>query len=147
MTLIGKRHHARRASALIEMAFVMVPLTYLAFGTVEFGYFFYIKHTMQGAAREGCRAAITPGSSNSDVQSAVARSLFAAGLIAQNSYAGVTAKNYTVPISPANVAAVATANAITVTVANTWGTVGIRPSGLINTTKPVSGASVMRKEG
>jgi Flp pilus assembly protein TadG len=143
MRLNGTR--TRRANALIEMAFVMIPLTYIAFGTVEFGYFFYIKHTVQGAAREGCRAAITPSATTSDVQTAVAGSLFAAGLIPANSYSSMTSKSYTLSVSPSVSSSAGTA--ITVTVSNTWGNVGIRASGLIGTAKSVSGSSVMRKEG
>ncbi len=143
MRLIGTRK--RRANALIEMAFVMIPLTYIAFGTVEFGYFFYIKHSVQGAAREGCRAAIVPSATATDVQTAVVGSLFAAGLIPTNSYASMTSKNYTLTISPVVTSTAPTP--ITVSVSNTWGTVGIRASGLIGAAKTVTGTSVMRKEG
>src|SRR4051812_13398788 len=50
----------RRGNAVMEMALVLPILLALSFGTVEFGYFFYVKHTLQGAARDGARQAILP---------------------------------------------------------------------------------------
>src|SRR5207245_2629586 len=74
------RARGRRGSAVLEMALVLPILLALAFGTVEFGYFFYVKHNLQAAAREGCRAAIVPSSQTSDVTTAVANVMTAAGL-------------------------------------------------------------------
>ena len=70
----------RRGSAVMDAALVFPVLLLLTFGCVEFGHFFFIKHTMQGAAREGARAAITPGATNGDVTSAVQVAMNAAGL-------------------------------------------------------------------
>ena len=50
---------ARCGSALLDAALVLPILLSLMFGTVEYGHFFYWKHTLQGAAREGARTAIT----------------------------------------------------------------------------------------
>ncbi len=132
-----KSLRGRRGNTVIEMALVMPILLYLAFGTVEFGYFFYVKHTMQGAAREGCRAAIPSGAANSDVNAAVLSELTAAGL--QNS-------GYTVTTSPVTVSSATTGSNVTVTVSCSWGTVGLRPMKLIGTSKVVAGQMVMRKE-
>ena len=57
--VVGGRR-ARRGNAVLETALVLPILLALSFGLVEFGYFFYVKHNMQGAAREGARVAITP---------------------------------------------------------------------------------------
>jgi Flp pilus assembly protein TadG len=131
-------------------AFLVLPiLLALTFGTVEFGWFLYVKHNMLGAAREGARAAITPDATNAKVNAAVAASLTAAGL--QNS-------GYTVTPSPSDVSNVAAGQPITVTVQCLWSQVGsgLRPMALIGTTKTVNnvttpryvtGATVMRKEG
>ncbi|MGC4033821.1 MAG: pilus assembly protein [Tepidisphaeraceae bacterium] len=43
----------RRGSAVLDAALVFPVLLSLTFGCVEFGHYFYIKHTLQGAAREG----------------------------------------------------------------------------------------------
>src|SRR5437016_849901 len=71
---------ARRGATILEMALALGILLSLSFGTVEFGYFFFVKNTVQGAAREGARVAITPTASNSDVTTAVNNALQAAGM-------------------------------------------------------------------
>ncbi len=48
-----RRDRFRRGNAVLEMALVLPILLLLAFGMVEFGYFFYVKNNLQGAAREG----------------------------------------------------------------------------------------------
>ena len=48
----------RSAAETLEMAFALPLLLVLAFGTCEFGYWFYLEHNFQAAAREGARAAI-----------------------------------------------------------------------------------------
>lgn len=134
----------RRGSAVMDAALVFPILISLTFGSVEFGHFFFTKHTFQGAAREGARAGITPGATNGDVTTAVNQTMNAAGF---------TNTQYTVQIRNATDTAnldVSTATAgtgILVKVYTTWGSVGIRPLGLIGTSKNVQGQTVMRKEG
>src|SRR5882724_8727084 len=57
----GKWHEQlrrrRRGSEVLEAALVFPILLALAFGTVELGYYFYVEHNVEGAAREGARAA------------------------------------------------------------------------------------------
>src|SRR5215213_8000388 len=69
----------RGGATILEMALTLSILLSLTFGTVEFGYFFFVKNTVQGAAREGARVAITPTASNTDVTTIVNNSLIAAG--------------------------------------------------------------------
>jgi Flp pilus assembly protein TadG len=138
------RRRSRRGSAIVEAAFVMPVLVYLTFGSVEFGHMFFVKHSLQGAAREGARAGITPGATNADVTNAVAA--------AMNS-AGFAPSTYTVAIRAAddksnvNVATATAGTSVLVKVNATWGTVGIRPLGFIDNGKLVVGQTVMRKEG
>lgn len=129
---------ARRGNTVLEAALVIPVLLLLAFGTVEFGHYFYVRNNMQGAAREGVRAAIPAGATNSDVTTAVQNSLTAAGL---------QGSGYTVTITPSNVSGQAAGTNITVSVQCTWGTVGLRPMQLISANKLVRGQAVMRKEG
>jgi Flp pilus assembly protein TadG len=149
----NRRVAVRRGGGAVLEAFLVLPiLLALAFGAVEFGWYFYVKHTMQGAAREGARAAIVPDADNTKVGTAVQNCLTAAGM--QNS-------GYTVSITSngaaANVANVQTGNQVTVTVQCLWSQVGtgLRPLGLISTTRTVNnvttpryvtGATAMRKE-
>jgi hypothetical protein len=54
-----KMSRRRRLGAeILEAALVMPILLAMGFGTVEFGYYFYTEHNLEGAAREGARAAI-----------------------------------------------------------------------------------------
>ncbi|HEX2971862.1 MAG TPA: TadE family protein [Tepidisphaeraceae bacterium] len=128
----------RRGSAVLEAALVLPILLCLAFGTVEFAHFYFIKHNLQGAARQGARAAIPAGATNNDVNHAIAETMTAAGL-------GSGA--YTITTNPADIAAAEQGEDVTVTVQCNWGTVGLRPMALISADKTVTGAVVMRKEG
>jgi Flp pilus assembly protein TadG len=132
-----KKKFFRRGNAVIEAALVLPILLYLAFGTVEFGYFFYVKNNLQGAAREGVRAAIPPGATNTDVNTAISSQMTAAGL---------QASGYTVTTTPANISGLSPGSNVTVNVQCTWGTVGLRPLQLISSGKIVKGQAVMRKE-
>jgi Flp pilus assembly protein TadG len=132
----------RRGATILEMALTLGILLSLTFGTVEFGYFFFVKNTVQGAAREGARVAITPTASNTDVTTIVNNSLTAAGL---------RPADFTPTVKVAGVVAncntAAAGQSVEVSVQATWGTVGLRPLGLIGTSKAVMGVASMRKEG
>jgi Flp pilus assembly protein TadG len=143
VTRAFRRARARRKGAsVLELSITLLLLLNLTFGTIEFGHFFFVKNTVQGAAREGARVAILPGSTNVQVRDAVNQVLTAAGMRTDD-FA------YTVKVDGA-VADASTATAgqkIEVTVSGTWGTVGLRPLGLINSSKSVLGGVSMRREG
>jgi len=124
------------------MALALGLLLSLSFGTVEFGYFFFVKNTVQGAAREGARVAITPTGSNSDVTAAVNAALQAAGMRTADFTTTVKVNGVV-----ANCNTAVAGQTVEVNVQATWGTVGLRPLGLIGTSKNVLGAATMRKEG
>jgi Flp pilus assembly protein TadG len=138
------RFRRRSGNAVLDMAFVLPILLALTFGAVEYGYALYLKHALQGAAREGARAAIVANAKASEVQAAVDTSM---------QVSGFPQSKYTRPptITPANWAASAAGTTITVTVQTTWGTAGIRvlPTfmGGISTSKVLTGGTTMRKEG
>lgn len=132
-----------RGSALLDAALVLPILLSLMFGTVEYGHYFYWKHTLQGAAREGARTAIIANAQNAEVITAVHTAMSAAG---------IDPSKYTVKIRNAidtadvDVKNVTTGNGVLVRVHAQWGTVGMRPLGLISAGKQVAGQTVMRKE-
>jgi Flp pilus assembly protein TadG len=134
----------RRGSAIMDAALVFPVLLLLTFGCVEFGHFFFVKHTMQGAAREGARAAITPGATNTDVTTAVQTAMTAAGLASSGYSVAILNGAGSSSVSAGSVAA---GDPIQVRVSVGWGAVGVRPLGLIGTGKQVVGQTVMRKEG
>ena len=49
------------------MAFAVPVLFAIVFGLIEVGHAFMVQHVIQDAARQGCRAAICPHSTNSAV--------------------------------------------------------------------------------
>ena len=132
-----------RGGAVLEMCLVLPILLGLAFGTIEFGYFFFVKHNIQAAAREGARAAIVPGATAQKVSDAVSQVLTAAGL------SGVA---YTTTVTdasdlPIDVATAPAGTSVKVSVSMNWGEVGVSPLGVLAADKTVRGATVMRKEG
>lgn len=147
LTTHNQRPTTRRGSAVMEAALVFPVLLTLTFGSIECGHYFFVKHTFQGAAREGARAAIPPGATNNDVITAVAQTMKAAG------YENVPTVKYTVAIRNAtdtadiNVATATAATGILVKVSGVWGTIGVRPMAVLDSAKPVVGQTVMRKEG
>jgi Flp pilus assembly protein TadG len=130
-------------SAVLDMCLVLPILLALSFGTVEFGYYLYVKHNMQAAAREGARAAIVPSAVNSDVTTAISNVMSAAGL----SGSGYTSTITDTSGNSLSVSTAAAGTAIKVTVQCSWGNVGVRPLGVISASKAVVGTTVMRKEG
>lgn len=134
------RNRRRRwGTSTVEVAITLGILLNLTFGSIEFGYYFFVKHTLMGAAREGARAAICSGSTNALVTAAVDAEMSAAKL---------GSSGYTVTTTPTDVSTATTGAKITVTVSCTWGTAGagLRPLGLISSTKVVTASAVMRDE-
>jgi Flp pilus assembly protein TadG len=139
------RRPRRRGGALLEAALVMPILLGLCFGMVEFGYFFFVKHTLQAAARDGARMGIVATGTNAKVTATVATAMRAAGL---------TDTGYEVQIKDGTTDAnldVSTAmpqTPIKVVVKCNWSAIGtgLRPLGLIVETTEVKGTTVMLKE-
>ena len=137
----------RGGNALIDLMFVLPILLGLSFGVVEYGYFIFVKHTVEAAAREGARAATVPSATSQDVTDAVANVMTAAGL-SKTGYAVLTTDTSG---NTLNVNTVTAGSPIKITVQCTWGSVGVHPLpevlGGMSPTKMVKGATVMRKEG
>lgn len=131
----------RRGGAILEAALVMPVLIALSFGTAEYGYFFFVKNIIAGAARDGVRAAVPSAASDSDVTLAVQNAMSAAG---------IQSSKYTVTLSPSNIATASQGSSVSVTVTAVWGTVGVTPlptsMGGISVDKPVTVTAIMRKE-
>src|SRR5215207_4406993 len=73
------RMRRRRGNAVLEAGLILPLLCWLVFGGLQFGYYFYVKNTFQGAAREGCRSAIV-GNTTATVTQSVAQYLKTAGM-------------------------------------------------------------------
>lgn len=123
----------KRGAVLIEAAFVLPVLILLIFGAIEFGYYLYTAHNLEGAAREGARAAIVANSKDPNGTAAVQAMMNAAGIT------GYTVQTTSTLQSDGS-------TLIQVTVSIPWSSVGISPLGLISGSTLVKGNSVMRKE-
>ena len=115
---------------MLEAAIVLPVLIVAAFGLTEVGHYFFIKHSLQAAAREGARLAAR----GNDGDAAVVRMMTAAG-IAEDKY---TISN--------NGPDAAKGEQVTVTVECTWENIGIRPMRLFDGSVVVKGEAVMLKE-
>jgi Flp pilus assembly protein TadG len=166
-----KLHFRRTGAATLELALTLSILFSICYGLIEYGYYFYVKNTMEGAAREGCRAGIVTGATTSIANAVIENQLQVAGLVpngttASSSSGSCTIGNYSVyyedttanppptpptapspTISPLNTVPVG--DTLTVTIIANWGTVGagFRPMALIGSGKQLYCASSMRKEG
>lgn len=131
----------RRGSSVLEFVLVLPILIMLSLGVVDYGYFFYVKNTLQGAAEAAARAAIPPTATNSSVTTVVSNMMTAAGL--QNS-------GYTVTFSPSDVSTASAGSSVSVTINLTWGNVSFKALssgyGGISSSKQVTGTAVMIKE-
>jgi len=136
--IFAVRKPRRRGSETLELALLLPLLLGLVFGTIEFGYYFFLQHNAQSAAREGARAGIPFGASQADA-AAKANSVLTA--------AGLNPANFSINFDPADVSSAEPGDPVTVTVEANWSTVGIRTLGLISSNKIVRGRAVMRKEG
>jgi Flp pilus assembly protein TadG len=142
-----RRSRNRRGSSVLDTFFVMTLLLGLSFGIVEYGYFFFVKHNLQAAAREGARAAILPGATSQNVTDAVTSLMKSAGLDKTGYSVSVTDTGG----KALDVSSATAGTPIQVQVQCTWGSVGVHPLpeslGGISPAKVVKGATVMRKEG
>ncbi|MDB5323946.1 MAG: uncharacterized protein JWN40_5577 [Phycisphaerales bacterium] len=141
------RRGRRRGNAVLDLAFVLPILLMLAFGVVEYGYYFFVKNNVQAAAREGARAAVVPSATYQNVLDAVTNVMTSAGL--NNTGYSVTVTD--TAGGAISMTTVAAGTSIKVSVQCTWGSVGVHPlpevMGGMAPTKLVKGATVMRKEG
>jgi Flp pilus assembly protein TadG len=143
---VGQRRRRFLGNATIEFCVVGMILFWMTFGTIEYGYYFYVRGTLQAAARAGCRAAILSGATNTAVNNAVLAQLKLTGLLAGS--ATSVSPNYTVTTSPTDVSTAGAGNQVSVAITCTWGVVGanFRPLRLIGSAKVLTGACVLRAE-
>lgn len=146
------RRAPHRAAATLELALTMAILVNLTFGMVEFGYYFFVKNTMQGAAREGARAGIVSGATyTASITNAVTNAMSAAfpsSIAGKYAFTVTDTTTNTTITTDAGLALVPSGDALQVTVQSTWSTIGagFRPMSLIGGAKVVSGTAVMRHE-
>ena len=129
-----KRVRARRGSEVIELALLLLPLLWLTFGAIDFGYFFYLQHNLQAAAREGARTGIIQGNGNAEVEASVEKIMAASGFKDPSQYK-TTVDNPTLGDGKLG---------ISVTVTMPYASMGVPPANVGRT--EVKGVAVMRLE-
>ena len=145
----------RKGGSVLEAALIVPILVSLGFGMAEFSYFFFVKHTMEGSAREGARAAIVPNANYTSSSTAYNAALLAANnstqaagistLLTSVVFTDITTN---VLLTSSNfISAPVAGDAIKATVTGTWSTIGVHPANIISGSKLVVGTCVMRKEG
>ncbi len=128
----------RRGAEILEAALVLPIVLLLVSGMVEFAYFFHLQHNLTSAAREGARAGIPFGASNTDVNTAIDKVMNSVGL---------KTGDFDVSVTPSDVLDATAGTDVTVTISAPWSKVGVSLFGLIDKNKLVKGSVVMRKEG
>jgi Flp pilus assembly protein TadG len=103
---------------VVEAILVLPVVLMLTLGVAEYGYAFYLKHSLMTAAAVGVRAGILPTSSDTAVQTAIS-----------NQLALTNMKNigYTITTVPASVNGCSSGTTVTVTISCTWGNAGVSP--------------------
>lgn len=123
------------------MAIAAPILIMLTFGTIEYGYYIYVKNEMYGAASNGAQEASLSTCTDASVKAAVDATMLNAGL---------TNSGYTVSTSPSTVVGAASGTSMSVTVTLTWGNIGVNPlpvvMGGISATKQMTTTATMRRQ-
>ena len=127
---------------VLEAALVLPVLLLVVFSAIEFGFAFYVKHSLQGAARTGARAAIVPGADNASVQSAVATAMQRGGM--SNATFTVTVKNADTNAA-ANLNSMGEGEAVLIEVSAPWSQFSILGTRYMSGS--LTGRAVMRREG
>jgi Flp pilus assembly protein TadG len=145
MTRLFRRPTAlRRGNGTVEAVLVLPVLLAFSFGMVEFGQFFYVKHTIQAASRDGCRTAILSTATHAQATQAVANTM-GAGNFPSTTYT-LTFTDPTSGSTISDISTVAKGNGIKVTVSANYGAVGVRPLRVIPANKQIVGVTTMVKE-
>lgn len=131
----------RRGGSLLELILVLPILLMLSFGVVDYGYYLYLKNTLQGAALDGARAAIPASATNANVTATISSVMTAAGL---------QSSGYTVTLTPSDVSTAAAGANVTVRISASWANVGTHALGSawggISNSKTITATAVMVKE-
>ena len=61
MAGFSRRPQRQRGAAMVEFALVLVPLLLILCGTIDWGYYFFVREIVTNAAREGARTGAIDG--------------------------------------------------------------------------------------
>lgn len=134
MRASSEAKRGRCGAVLIEAALSIFLLVSIMLGIAEVGYYFFVQHNLKGAAAAGARAAIVPGATKADVETAIDRVMASSGLVFSK-------------IVP-DPAGIASGDLIKVEVNCAWsGDAGVAPVSLfLSSIESVRGEAAMQKE-
>jgi Flp pilus assembly protein TadG len=131
----SRKRSDRRGAAVVEFALI-APIFFAAvLGIIEFGRMMMVQEILVNAAREGARAAIMPGETDSQVTSVVSNYMSVSGI-----------SGYTETLSPTLSTSPATGTALTLTVSVPCQTVSWLGGSTWFNGKTISSSVVMIKE-
>jgi Flp pilus assembly protein TadG len=150
--LLRKRRGCRRAGTeLIEMTFGFIVLLGLSMGMVEFGQYFYIKHCVESAVRDGGRYAMLSTATQGQLVTTLTTTLAEANVTYNASW--LTMKDLTTSAAVTDVATVTAGDQLQLTLSTTYGNIpnAVRPlyamtGAGISGSKLVSATCIMVKE-
>ena len=147
-------------AAIVELALTLSILFSICYGIIAFGYYFFVKNTMENSVREGCRAGIVAGATIGGCNSIIESQLQNAGLVPNGTTASgsgpYTIGNYSITYTDSttnttvsSLASMTVGDSLTCAATASWGTVGASFSyeGIIASSKTISTSCSMRKEG
>jgi Flp pilus assembly protein TadG len=153
----------RTGAATVELALTLSILFSICYGTIAYGYYFFVKNTMEDAVREACRAGIVAGAAitGSGGTNSVAEGILQnSGLVSSGTSASgggpYTIGNYSVSYTDSttsttvsSLSGMTVGDTLTVTMTANWGTVGVDFSwgNIISSSKTLTASCSMRKEG
>jgi len=145
----GGSLRGRSGTEVLEMALILPLLLLLAFGTVEFGYWFYLEHNFQAAARDGVRAGIVASLTSPAEREAAANAAIAALMNNIKIPAGKYSTSFEYPT-------INGANYMTVKVTANWKDIGVdtgliikmqnKQTDLVHNNSVMQGVATMRIE-
>jgi Flp pilus assembly protein TadG len=146
------RRSRRQGNSIIEMAFVLNILLWLAMGMAEFGQYFYIKSAFQAAARDVARASILATAVKGDPATTATRTLGFANVTFDSSWMTITDITST-PVTVTDVSTVPAGHALQITITTNYSAIPTvyRPLSQITgkgigTGKVMTGSCCMIKE-
>ena len=134
----------RRGAITLEAVMVFPLLLMIFFGSFEFAWMFYVRHTLSNAAREGARVAIIEDATGGDVTSAVGSAISNGGMSSID-YTCVLKNGSSTISSPSSVAA---GDPVTVTVKAPWSQFSVLNTPIASFwTSDIEVKATMRREG
>ena len=98
--MLVQRAHNNKGTTLVELALVVPLFILLIFGIIDFGWYFFVEHTLQYATREGMRLALVGGKLTDANGNPMSREASIAKAIKDNASMAVDPSNLSIYIFP-----------------------------------------------